>query len=49
MSMLKEACMRGKLSELNRAKQVKYRHLDNMQESLNKNIQQNIFPHWRNH
>ena len=25
------------------------KYLDGMQESLNKNIQENIFPYWRNH
>ena len=25
------------------------KYLDGMQESLNQNIEDNIFPHWRNH
>ena len=25
------------------------KYKDTMTESLNKNIQENIFPHWRNH
>jgi hypothetical protein len=25
------------------------RYLDKMSEALNKNMEKNIFPHWRNH
>jgi hypothetical protein len=47
--MLKQACERKPLSEMTRAQANKFKHMDKMQERLNKNIQQNIFPYWRNH
>ena len=48
-SLLKEACKRRPLASMkrNQANYVKY--LDGMQESLNRNVQENIFPYWRNH
>lgn len=34
---------------MTQAQANKYKYIDGMQEHLNKNIQENIFPHWRNH
>lgn len=48
-SQLKEACQRRPLDEYKRSKSNHFRYLDSMQENLNKNIQANVFPHWRNH
>lgn len=46
---LKEACTRKPVDKLPH-KQVNYLNfLDTMQESINKNVQDNVFPHWRNH
>jgi hypothetical protein len=45
--MLKEACKRRPLNQLNRHAANYYKTIDRMQEALNKNIQENIFPHWR--
>ena len=48
-SMLKEACQRRPLDSMRRQQANYLVYLDSMQESLNKNIQANVFPHWRNH
>ena len=47
--MLKEACQRRPLDSMRRQQANYLVYLDSMQESLNKNIQANVFPHWRNH
>lgn len=47
--MLKEACLRGKWSDMSQQQKDKFKEIDNMQMRLNKNIQENIFPYWRNH
>lgn len=42
----KEACQRSPATD----KKDQYRdYLDKMQEDLNTNIRDNIFPHWRGH
>ena len=48
-SLLKEACRRRPLATMKRGQANYTKYLDGMQESLNKNIEDNIFPHWRNH
>jgi len=48
-SMLKEACGRRPLDEKQRQQNNYLNYLDTMQENLNKNIQSNVFPYWRNH
>ena len=46
-SGIKEACQRRNPLKRN---QINYqKQLDSMQESLNKDVQENIFPYWRNH
>ena len=46
-SSIKEACARRNPLKRN---QINYqKQLDSMQESLNKDVQENIFPYWRNH
>ena len=46
-SSIKEACQRRNPLKRN---QINYqKQLDSMQESLNKDVQENIFPYWRNH
>lgn len=48
-AMLKEACRRKPSTEEKPGRAAYHKYLDTMQEDLNKNIQANIFPHWRNH
>ena len=48
-NLLKEACQRRPLGTMKRGQSNYTKYLDSMQESLNKNIQENIFPYWRNH
>ena len=46
---LKEAIARCQKSQYRRITQNKLEYLDSMQESLNKEIQASVNPHWRNH
>ena len=49
ISHLKEAISRREKSQYKRVQANKLMYMDSMQESLNKEIQQSIFPYWRNH
>ena len=49
MSSLKEAIARREKSQYKRVQANKLTYMDSMQESLNKEIQSTVFPHWRNH
>lgn len=46
--MLKAACARRE-QKLKRGDVNHLKYMDSMQESLNKEIQDSCFPHWRNH
>ena len=46
---LKEAIARREKSQYKRVQANKLIYMDSMQESLNKEIQQSVFPYWRNH
>ena len=48
-SSLKEAIARREKSQYKRVQANKLEYMDSMQESLNKEIQDSVFPHWRNH
>lgn len=47
-SSLKDACQKMSASS-GRKNDGFFDYLDKMQESLNKNIQDNVFPNWRQH
>ena len=49
MNSLKEAIQRRERSQYKRVQANKLEYMDGMQESLNKEIQASVFPHWRNH
>ncbi len=49
LNMLKEACVKRPLNDQKRSQTNYLTYLDTMQENLNKNIQANVFPYWRNH
>ena len=46
---LKEAIARRERAQYKRVQANKLEYMDTMQESLNKEIQASVFPHWRNH
>ena len=48
-SSLKEAIARREKSQYKKVQANKLEYMDGMQESLNKEIQDSVFPHWRNH
>lgn len=48
-SALKDACKRLEASGHKRTDTGDFAYYDSMQERLNCNIQENIFPHWRKH
>ena len=48
-SSLKEAIARREKNQYRRTQTNKLEYMDSMQESLNKEIQQSVFPYWRNH
>ena len=48
-SSLKEAIARREKDSYRRTQTNKLEYMDSMQESLNKEIQQSVFPYWRNH
>ena len=48
-SSLKEAISRRQRDQYRRFQANKFEFMDSMQESLNKEIQQSVFPYWRNH
>jgi len=48
-SALKDACRRMEASGHKRSNADDFEYYDSMQERLNQNIQENIFPHWRKH
>ena len=46
---LKDACQRRPTDNKTTRSANYLTYLDTMNENLNKNIEQNVFPHWRNH
>ena len=48
-SHLKEAIERRKKDQYKLSQKNHYKYLDGMQKDLNQEIQDNVFPHWRNH
>jgi hypothetical protein len=46
---LKDACQRRPTDNQTTRSANYLTYLDTMNENLNKNIEQNVFPHWRNH
>ena len=46
---LKEACLRKPIEKMPRSQANYLSYIDSMQESLNKEISDNIAPYWRNH
>ena len=49
LSGLKDAIARREKSQYKRVQANKLEYMDSMQESLNKEIQNSVNPHWRNH
>ena len=48
-SSLKAAIERRERANYKKMQANKFEYMDSMQESLNKEIQQSVFPYWRNH
>lgn len=46
--MMKEACLKMNASARKKEEDF-FEYMDKMQETLNKNIQDNVFPNWRQH